>query len=142
MELGLYLKTGCLENECNISSAQFYTCKHQVSFTSCTWPSESHLPPSHALACISRTITQTLNPRPELVSRAAPVIQVPYLQRELMCRPPNPVLGLHAVLSGQGHSGVVKAPVFLPLQLQDENLKRATGPGNVSFWTTHEAKRF
>lgn len=52
-----------------------------------------------------------------------------YLQRELVCWPPNPVLGLHAVLPRQGHSGVVEAPVLFSLQLQDENLQRVTAPG-------------
>lgn len=48
---------------------------------------------------------------------------ITYLQHELMHRPADPFLGLHAVFSCQGHSGVVEAPVFLSLQLQDENLE-------------------
>lgn len=50
------------------------------------------------------------------------VQQITRLQHELMHRPADPFLGLHAVFSCQGHSGVVEAPVFLSLQLQDENL--------------------
>lgn len=133
-----------LENERNISLAQFYEYKHQVSFTSCMGSRVRATPhPHHALAHIpKRTITQTLNPKPELVSGTAPMMEVPYLQRELVGRLPDPVLGLHTVLPGQGHSRLVQAPVLLSLQLQDENLQRATGPGSVSFWTIPEAKRF
>lgn len=91
----------------------------------------------HALAYIpTGTTAHTLNPKPEPASGAAAVTEVPYLQREFVCRPPNPVLGLHAVLPCQGHSGVVETPVFLSFQLQDEDLQRAQDPGvSASFLT-------
>lgn len=46
------------------------------------------------------------------------------LQDEVVCRGPDAVLGLQAVLAGQRDGGLVKPPVFLSLQLKDEHLNR------------------
>lgn len=55
----------------------------------------------------------------------------PYLECELVCGPPDPVLGLHAVLPRQRHRRLVQAPVFLSLQLQDEHLQGAQDSKSV-----------
>ena len=46
----------------------------------------------------------------------------PYLECELVCGPPDPVLGLQAVLPRQRHRRLVQTPALLSLQLQDEHL--------------------
>ncbi len=46
------------------------------------------------------------------------------LQDEVVCRGPDAVLGLQAVLAGQRNGGLVKPPVFLSLQLKDQHLSK------------------
>lgn len=89
--------------------------------------------PTHTLAYIPTGTTEhTLKPKLKSVSGAAARTEVPYLQRELVGWPPNPVLGLHTVLPGQGYSRMIETPVFLSFQLQEEDLQRATEPRSVS----------
>lgn len=49
----------------------------------------------------------------------------PHLQRDVMTWAADALLWLQTVFAGQGNRGLVEAPVFLPLQLQDEDLWRA-----------------
>lgn len=66
-----------------------------------------------------------------LKPHSARTLAVPYLECELVCGPPNPVLGLHAVLPRQRHRRLVQAPMLLSLQLQDEHLQGAQDPKSV-----------
>ena len=66
-----------------------------------------------------------------LKPHSARTLAGPYLECELVCGPPNPVLGLHAVLPRQRHRRLVQAPVLLSLQLQDEHLQGAQDPKSV-----------
>ena len=51
-----------------------------------------------------------------------------YLECELVCGPPDPVLGLQAVLPRQRHHRLVQTPALLSLQLQDEHLQGTQDP--------------
>lgn len=52
----------------------------------------------------------------------------PYLECELVCGPPDPVLGLQAVFPRQRHRRLVQTPVLLSLQLQNEHLQGTQDP--------------
>lgn len=120
----------------DVSSA--HICKsinHQVSFQA---PSQG--PPGMGAPKLLDTFLGDRYTNANLKPSLARTLAGPYLECELVCGPPDPVLGLQAVFPRQRHRRLVQTPVLLSLQLQNEHLQGTQDPGvSESPHTAHEA---